>query len=74
MQGDLIEITEECSNWYKGFKVEQPEVIGILPKSSVYYEETTKTDSFRHECYQVAEEWLQLYKQKDFVSIEMFFG
>lgn len=70
MQGDLIEITKECSNWYRGFKVDQPNVIGILPRSSVYLKDTTNTDSFSHECSQVAEEWLQLYKQhKDNVSI-----
>lgn len=71
MQGDLIVITEECSNWFRGFKVEQPNVIGILPRASVYFEDTTNTDPFSYECSQVAEEWLQLYKQqKDNVSID----
>lgn len=69
MQDDLIEITEECSNWYRGFKVDQPDVIGILPKSSVLFDDTTNTDPFHYECSKILEEWLQLYKQSDFVSI-----
>lgn len=67
MFGDRIEIIEECSNWYRGFKVEKPDVIGIFPKSYVHLKDVA--DPFRSECCQVLKEWLRVCKQKFAVSI-----
>ena len=42
--GDVVSLEEECNEWYLGWVISNPSMIGVFPKSFVHTYPDTKED------------------------------